>query len=232
MSEQEGIEYSSMESSKKEGLRPEGPGARLRLTRQAKNVDLNEMSKQLRLTPQRIEQLEMDDYSAMGSAAFAKGYLRSYARLLGMGEEDILELLTLFDALNLQAKISSNKPKLIHERIVHTNPKATRRFGFLIGIVLLIMIGFWWNKHSSTEKPVVNKAPSAAASTVIGDPNTTPNNAEIQTVPLTTTEIPVATPENNSLQTVPLEPQVSTEGASAVTEDAQPKKSKERNRGA
>lgn len=205
MTEQESSEFSEAEVIKNE-LRPEGPGTRLRLTRQAKNISIDDMAKQLRFTVPRLEQLEADEYKNMGSAAFAKGYLRSYAKHLGIGEEEIKELLNLFTALNLESSIHSNTPQLINERIVHTNPRATRRFGYFVVIVLIGMISFWWHKHSNNLHKVHEKSAAAnhsgsneavimpvnQAIPVQQSSEVAPNNPSTTTSP--TSSLPISTP--------------------------------------
>ncbi len=140
----------------------QGPGARLRQDREEKHIRLEEMAKQMRFTPQRLIQLENDDYRTMGSRTFAYGYLRNYGRLLGKSEAEIAELLKLFDAQNFQDKIRHNKPQLIHEKIVHASPKATRRLGYLVVIIALVFIGFWWHSHSSSEAKIAEGKPGVS----------------------------------------------------------------------
>lgn len=162
MSEQEGIEYSALELNRRDTLSHEGPGARLKLMRQAKNIELVEMAKQLRLSPQRLEQIESDDYNTMGSGAYARGYLRSYARYLGMEDAEIGELMLLFRSLNLEAGIHTNKPQLINEKIDHHNPRVARNLLWILIIGLGLIAAFWWHKHSlATDKENLDRNTAA-----------------------------------------------------------------------
>jgi cytoskeleton protein RodZ len=67
------------------------PGRRLRLARQARGLDIDRVAAELHLSPERIAALERDDYPALSGSVFVTGYMRSYARLLGLDPEPLLE---------------------------------------------------------------------------------------------------------------------------------------------
>lgn len=178
-----------MDSSK-----PQGPGACLRLQREVKNRDFDEVAKLLRLSPVRLAQIEEDNYTNMGAPAFARGYLRSYARILHLQEEEIRKILSLFDEQNLGSTIPANKPTLLHEKISTATPKATRRLGYLILAILIALVAFWWHSRSNqaADKNVtaamnVTGPQSAAAQNPVQDNSNGQNGSEkaiLQTVPL------------------------------------------------
>lgn len=231
MSDQEGVEYSALETGR--NLGHEGPGARLKLMRQAKNIELLEMAKQLRLSPQRLEQIENDDYNTMGSGAFARGYLRSYARQLGMGDVEVNELMLLFRSLNLEAGIHTNKPHLINERIEHSNPHVVRRLIWIIVIGIGIMGAYWWHKHSLSSKTELSEKTTAVSATTS---SSSKNAAEI--LPLPPAQAPVATVNDapSNLQPLPLQPPAENNSPApaatvspVVNTDAEPMPSEDEN---
>lgn len=125
-----------------------GPGSRLCKIREAKHLTLNEMAKRIRLNPERLIQIENDDYMLMGAPAFAKGYLRAYASQLGIAKKEIAAILQAFDDLGLGADIQHSKPQLIHEKIDQQhNPKMTRWVGYFIVVLLLGLLGYLWYSH-------------------------------------------------------------------------------------
>jgi cytoskeleton protein RodZ len=69
----------------------DGPGRRLRLTRQARGLELDRVAAELHLPPERVAALERDDYEALPGRVFVMGYLRNYARLLGIDPEPLVE---------------------------------------------------------------------------------------------------------------------------------------------
>lgn len=74
-----------------EGLPLElSPGAKLANARSEKGLSQIEVAELLKLKKEVVDALERDDYKALPSAAFAKGYLRSYARIVGVKEESVV----------------------------------------------------------------------------------------------------------------------------------------------
>lgn len=67
-----------------------GPGRRLRIVREDQGVPLPRVAAELHLAPATVEALEADDYAALPGPVFVAGYIRNYARLLGMDPEPLL----------------------------------------------------------------------------------------------------------------------------------------------
>lgn len=68
----------------------EGPGQRLKLSRQERGLSVAEVADALHLDRSMIEALEADDYDNLPPATFTKGYFRAYARYLALNEEVLL----------------------------------------------------------------------------------------------------------------------------------------------
>lgn len=66
-------------------------GARLRSARQARQLNAEAVAQQLKLDVSVIDALENDDKQHLPAPIFVQGYLRSYARLLGLPEEELLK---------------------------------------------------------------------------------------------------------------------------------------------
>lgn len=59
-------------------------GLRLRRAREAAGLSVSEAAGKLRLKSATIEALEKEDFDALGAAVYVRGYLNSYARLVGV----------------------------------------------------------------------------------------------------------------------------------------------------
>jgi cytoskeleton protein RodZ len=68
----------------------ESPGRRLRVQRQSKGLEIVRIAAQLHLRPAMVEALEHDQYEKLPSPVFVIGYVRNYARLLGLDPEPIV----------------------------------------------------------------------------------------------------------------------------------------------
>ncbi len=60
------------------------PGERLRQVRLSQKRELSDVSRELNIPQHLLLALEADDYDALPQAAFVRGYLRSYAKFLGV----------------------------------------------------------------------------------------------------------------------------------------------------
>lgn len=172
----------------REEARPESPGARLRRAREARHLTVEDVAKRLRYAPSRVEQLESDDYHAMGASTFARGYLRSYASQLNFSKDEILEILRAFDQLELGAAISGHKPQLIREEMKQINPKLARRIGYGVAALIVVLAATWWltSHFKAGAKPVesANTAAATATATTADATTATPGQVQLEVVPL------------------------------------------------
>jgi cytoskeleton protein RodZ len=67
------------------------PGSLLRQAREEKGLTIEEMSAISNLTKQVIRGIESDDYSELAGLSFVRGYLKLYAKKLGVNESDVVE---------------------------------------------------------------------------------------------------------------------------------------------
>ena len=66
-------------------------GARLRDAREAAGLSIESVAGQLKMPVRVVRSLESDDWSTLGAPVFVRGQVRSYARLLGVDVESLLE---------------------------------------------------------------------------------------------------------------------------------------------
>ena len=66
-------------------------GKRLSQARTKKKLGVESVAKQLHLDASIVRALEADDASSLPAAIFVQGYLRSYARLVGLPEVEIIK---------------------------------------------------------------------------------------------------------------------------------------------
>lgn len=128
----------------------DGPGSQLRKARERQGLDQAKMAAQLHLSQSLIEALEWDDYDKLPAAVFVQGYLRNYARLLGVNEEVVIEA---FQQLQPDAEtqpLTRNQPDQVAKDL-HKGP----RLGAYVvsGVVVLvgILIFFWWQGQLEEE---------------------------------------------------------------------------------
>ena len=65
-------------------------GTLLREAREARGLTLDDLARTLNLQPRIVAALERDDHDALPAPTFVRGYIRSYARLLGLPVDPLL----------------------------------------------------------------------------------------------------------------------------------------------
>ncbi len=66
-------------------------GERLSSARKARAISLEQAARTLHLDKTVVAALEAEQFEALGAAVFVKGHLRSYAELLGLSPDDVIE---------------------------------------------------------------------------------------------------------------------------------------------
>ncbi|MDH4555193.1 helix-turn-helix domain-containing protein [Pseudomonas sp. BN417] len=122
------------------------PGETLRQARESKGFALGEVARHLNLTELALRQLEAGDFDRLPGHTFARGYVRAYAKLMGM---DQATLVNEFDHYTgTDAKGSSVHSLGRIEEPVRLSHSILRIVSFVI-LVALGGIGFyWWQEHS------------------------------------------------------------------------------------
>ena len=66
-------------------------GERMRREREMRGITLDAISESTKITTRSLEALENDEFDKLPGGIFNKGFVRSYARFLGMNEEQVLK---------------------------------------------------------------------------------------------------------------------------------------------
>ncbi|MFY0407707.1 helix-turn-helix domain-containing protein [Solicola sp. PLA-1-18] len=151
-------------------------GEQVAAARRRLGLSVDAMAERTRIRPHVIEAIEIDDFAPCGGDFYARGHLRSLARILGM---DAAALVADYDAHYAQAPVGA---RTVFEAELATGPKPSIRlttggpnWGALLGVVMVLAI-IWGLGHLLTdrgEEPAdsVPVAPSAAATEPAVDPS-------------------------------------------------------------
>jgi len=136
-----------------------GPGRYLLTARQNKKLRTEDVAFELRLTPSQVIALEEDDYSRMPEVTYVRGYLRNYARLLGLSPDDILlahARITRNDDLG-QVAVTP-----VSEREIHAVGTGVKLLSVLI-LVAIIGASVYWYLGRDIPLPVAESEPEPVA---------------------------------------------------------------------
>lgn len=66
------------------------PGEQLRAERERQGLSVGEVARQLKLATRQVEALESDDHASLPGSVFVRGFLRNYARALGLDADALV----------------------------------------------------------------------------------------------------------------------------------------------
>ncbi|OXX74141.1 helix-turn-helix domain-containing protein [Vibrio sp. V19_P1S1T109] len=139
------------------------PGTLLKAKREALGLTQKQVADRLRLRLSIIQSLEENNFASDQVATFTRGYLRSYAKAVGIKESVIL------------ASFDDCYPTVVAEQPMQSFSKKTKRekhdsrimtltwgiFAIIIGISSL-----WWWQNQEQENVVVESSPSITSTSV------------------------------------------------------------------
>lgn len=134
-------------------LRLASPGLKLRAAREAKKWPIEEVASKLNLSSQRIAELEADDYRLMPGLPYIRGYLRSYARLVGVEEAEIIQQLDALGIKEERKKSNIVLPPNVEQQRVPVNTRALLWISLLILFVLISVVSMWFGHHDNDQTP-------------------------------------------------------------------------------
>ncbi|MCG7530180.1 DUF4115 domain-containing protein [Psychrobium sp. MM17-31] len=128
-------------------------GSVLLAARQAAGLSLDDAAQKLFLSKAVVQQLETDTVPESANALFFKGYVKSYATLVGLDcDEMIAHFRTQYhcdgDLKSMQT--FSNRSK----NNTHNNYLNLITFG-VVTVILMAVIAWWWQRQAMNEMPVV-----------------------------------------------------------------------------
>jgi cytoskeleton protein RodZ len=110
-------------------------GANLKRERELRGISLEEIAKATKISRRLLEALELDRFDSLPGGIFRKSFLKSYARYLGMNEEQVLHEYTLaFESAPPNSDEKQPKGKVSGE------PKRTGAL-LIAGILALLIFG-------------------------------------------------------------------------------------------
>jgi cytoskeleton protein RodZ len=134
-------------------------GSQLRAAREQLGLSVDDVVSKIKLAPRQITALEADDFKVLPETAFVRGFVRSYAKLLQLDPQPLLDALPT-------AKGEQVKTPQLHVDAPFPTERTLRRqnINLLIAafLVALVIAGFaFWPKSAS--QPVVVEAIAAVS---------------------------------------------------------------------
>lgn len=156
-------------------------GARLRHAREQLGLSQQAVAERLCLKVSTVRDIEDDKAPADLASTFLRGYIRSYARLVHIPEDELLPMMAK------QAPIRA--AKVAPMQSFSLGKRRKKRDGWLMSftwLVLFVVIGlsgaWWWQDHKAQQEEISTMADQSSAELNGGDANS-------QNVPLDTSAL-------------------------------------------
>nr|WP_294867785.1 helix-turn-helix domain-containing protein [uncultured Pseudogulbenkiania sp.] len=150
-------------------------GAALKAAREAAGLSLGEVADRLKLSLKQLEAIEADRFEALPGAAFVRGFVRNYARFLGLDAAPLMARLE--ERFPSSVKEVANLSKEAEAASVVSEPEETsgllgKRAILLVLVVVLAAGAFWFARPGSEPAkdeakqdlaPMLTEQPTASA---------------------------------------------------------------------
>lgn len=170
------------------------PGEILSVARQARSWSQTLVAEKLRVSVQIIKEIENDDYSHSTALIYTRGYLRMYARELGLSEDLVLQsfeqlniAMQTAEAVSFQSSPVLDAPSMIKHRFF-------RWISWFIGFVLMVLVFMWWHGQRSSDTALMPPTHVKASALPLAVPRTTQSTQN-----LVNKAAPAAKNKNNQL---------------------------------
>ncbi len=134
------ITESEKEKTEKESVPACLVGGTLKSQRTKLNMTQDEVASKLNLDVSYIAAIEEDDFSQISSMSYVNGYIRSYARLLNIPEQQIVEMCQQKNdkESNLVPNYMDKKNPLLE------SPRQNINWVVLFILVAALLLAGWW----------------------------------------------------------------------------------------
>ncbi len=201
-------------------------GVRLRSAREQLGLSQQAVAERLCLKVSTVRDIEEDKAPAELASTFLRGYIRSYARLVHIPEEELLPM------MEKQAPIRA--AKVAPMQTFSLGKRRKKRDGWLSTITWLIFFvvlgltgAWWWQNHKAQQEEITTMADQSSA-------ELNANNTDAQSVPLNNEPTDAQTltgtePADVTAQTAPAQSAPAQQPAPAATTPAMPADSSAQN---
>jgi len=157
-------------------------GDRLRREREMRGITLEEITESTKISRRHLEALEGEHFDQLPGGVFNKGFVRAYARFLGLDEDQAVADYSA--ASNEQAEPEDKFPLEIHEEPKRNLNRRRSRLplAFAIAALVGVLVGYvFWARsrpHTNESAAASTQRPAPAAATTAPPVNTPVPTAE------------------------------------------------------
>ena len=128
-----------------------GPGERLQAARIKMGLSLRDVATRMHLSANIVEAIEDNNFEEITAPIFVKGYLRAYARIVSLDEDDMIDQYIDFYS-GEDPPISSISNVASELSVADARVKWTT---YIVVLIIGVSLAAWlWNKEQNAEAPI------------------------------------------------------------------------------
>jgi cytoskeleton protein RodZ len=143
-------------------------GEELRREREIRGISLKEIADATKISKRFLEAIERNDHRTLPAPVFTRGFVREYARYLGLSAEDIVNRYNFAAAGDDRIEKSAHLERLVHPQVIGREPPQKKgipppyaridRNVYLLVIIVAALLGVaWWAlQHKRAELDVAH----------------------------------------------------------------------------
>lgn len=189
-------------------------GTRLRNAREQLGLSQQAVAERLCLKVSTVRDIEDDKAPAELAATFLRGYIRSYARLVHVPEEELLPMM----AKQVPIKAARMQPV----QNISLGKRRKKRDGWLMTftwLVLFVVVGltgaWWWQNHKAQQEEISTMADQSSAELSASD------SSSSQSIPLDTSGAQSQAPDAAATASAPANSATASDSAASAPAAAQ-----------
>ena len=128
-----------------------GPGERLQAARIQQGLSLDDVAQRMHLSLDILKAIEDNHFEEITAPIFVKGYLRAYARIVSLNEDEVI--LQYRDFYSEEDPPISSTSNILPE--LSAGDARIKWTTYLVIAVIAVLLGaWWWNREQSSEPPI------------------------------------------------------------------------------
>jgi len=180
-------------------------GVHLKKTRETQGLSLDQVASLTRIQSKFLQALEDEDFQQLPEQVFTRGFVRTYARSLGISEEDALRRFSesSSDYYQQGQKAQHQAQLQIQEE---KRGKLNRNLVIIISIIILVALGFLLPNQQQSSPPPPSPEQESSNITPPALPDVTKPDAEPEVAELESSPLEEESPPTNQESQPDLDP--------------------------
>lgn len=116
-------------------------GEKLRQAREERGISISEVAEQTRISPHYLESIENDDYRTLPGGIFNKGFVKSYAKYVGLDEVEALQDYT--QIIVSQNGEATDEPKTYRPEVLTDDRASSSILPTIVFAVIILGLMTW-----------------------------------------------------------------------------------------